>query len=1308
MKKLFTIVVFLASALCAAAQTVNDEFRFNQFTVNQSASFSWDNNNYLQSISQNGNTKYYSSWLNQKARFSAQNTSHWSIWGGSGNESYLQMNYDGSSTFYIHDLKVGDVVTLQTEGSCTIQTAITATGVYSQDDEANGHFAGDDIINEVGTPITQTWDGWSQELRIVGDGTLAIEFKRVNGVWPGIHAVNIQVNHEAQYEIEGQTFRFTGDGILTDKHAAVPRMNVSFGADNELTYVVKETYGNDSYYSSTTIDANWNKYTKFDDNGPNSGTYYKFFPQVDGKIKFKGFFISDGSNQNDQFNCLYFTDFENRYNGGTHEITKNGSSRFIETGEFEVLKGHTYYISNHGNYSYCHDYFLLTEYTFTPSSSVYSGPLSFVTSHGATSVPSATLDASGLTNVKIKACLGNIQSASATVSNGQLCISNITYYKNDTYKENEQLKNGKSANQGGAILVYLNPTYSDGGEVSGYDDVFVVTVPYAAEQYADRNTKQVKVWDFYTAPLQLGKSTDNESQLYKEMHKGNGQSDWTDTYVNLHKPGDDNHVFKNAYEMEGDNADMIVETEGLIFNTDPNVSCIFNELGPSTSSEFHDRFVGLFNGGKFTIPSLSPGDYIRIKMNRYGSSSDGKAQAILKVTGATDICGNTIGNDYSIGGSAPFDTGDKSQPNAEYNFISTGGNFTIQVVDAALLKLYRIEIYKNSDFVANNRVHGNGRSILYTDNDAARTESIFLHFRGKGESIKCLEQTGHTGTYYDNTTGKKDIVFAEEHDGSTYITTLSYTPVPNVDFGSVLVKIGCMTMNGKYVTDYAYWGVTVGYRETMAYPYTWDFTDLSSRVASTANGMTAEIARSEPNREWYDYSNTCTGFYHRVGYDGHSDEGGRFAQGGQLYAGSKMIQETRGLGMNMSNVSPLYNDGMQIVQGGLELNSKAGADWWRHRIEIPKVPANAVVYVRVKKLDDDDVVAGHFFAGYTYGSWVRNSNTEQDMPTALQIYDRESNGDDYTYIIPGDAKSAEKNITLYLNGVILKRIAVSEDFKKIGKTGFATESRTRIIDHDLTSYFTGVPVKAYRGEYNNATKPTKVILKPVRFMQEAPTGPTGNEGLGCILYNSVEANGNDDLDRTVSVYNGGFHLFVPDMHDNASELGDNYNTCDNTNNIIKACVPSFIAGDSNADFNYNLPQLESSDDDVRYILTAKPYSTAGQGSSGIEENSRLVGFYQVDPQKGAKMHGNASYLQMAKSIAPASSGAKMSIVFEDELFGEIGNGIATGISEVSPQMDNGQWTMDHAEWYNLNGQKINGMPTESGLYIVNGKKVMVK
>ena len=35
-------------------------------------------------------------------------------------------------------------------------------------------------------------------------------------------------------------------------------------------------------------------------------------------------------------------------------------------------------------------------------------------------------------------------------------------------------------------------------------------------------------------------------------------------------------------------------------------------------------------------------------------------------------------------------------------------------------------------------------------------------------------------------------------------------------------------------------------------------------------------------------------------------------------------------------------------------------------------------------------------------------------------------------------------------------------------------------------------------------------------------------------------------------------------------------------------------------------------------------------------------------------------------------------------------------------------TVVKGDWYNLNGQKLNGRPTANGIYVVNGKKFIVK
>ena len=138
------------------------------------------------------------------------------------------------------------------------------------------------------------------------------------------------------------------------------------------------------------------------------------------------------------------------------------------------------------------------------------------------------------------------------------------------------------------------------------------------------------------------------------------------------------------------------------------------------------------------------------------------------------------------------------------------------------------------------------------------------------------------------------------------------------------------------------------------------------------------------------------------------------------------------------------------------------------------------------------------------------------------------------------------------------------------------------------------------------------------------------------------------------------------------------------------------------------------------ILSTKKYSYGANGAD-IANTGYEAFFIRVDPKgnsgQGAKMWKCTGYIQIPtddlKPLSGSSSttgttnttgNAKLTIVFEDELFGEINNGIATGISEVNEQ----NASDGKAEWYSLDGQKLNGVPTAKGLYIVNGRKVLVK
>ena len=74
-----------------------------------------------------------------------------------------------------------------------------------------------------------------------------------------------------------------------------------------------------------------------------------------------------------------------------------------------------------------------------------------------------------------------------------------------------------------------------------------------------------------------------------------------------------------------------------------------------------------------------------------------------------------------------------------------------------------------------------------------------------------------------------------------------------------------------------------------------------------------------------------------------------------------------------------------------------------------------------------------------------------------------------------------------------------------------------------------------------------------------------------------------------------------------------------------------------------------------------------------------------------------AFLRVPKgNVTYTPSPAKLRFIFQDE------EETPTNIQSV----DNGQLADDC--WYTLDGRKLEGEPTEKGVYIVNGKKVMVQ
>lgn len=1126
----------------------------------------------------------------------------------------------------------------------------------------------------------------------------------------------------------------------------------TFTAEEDPTHTVRPEKGSDSVNGEEYVYGD-----KFNSIWPLCGNFFYFFPEVDGLLEVE--YYCEGSNEVAAFW------YKQNENGDYVGIDGQPKTQFINTDSpddsntngsnnyklrVNVEKGGVYYLCSLPTNLHAQPIIRLKSYTFVPRfrvaplykvvsntevtngntaiqkvAEITGGPYTNLDgterSYGANSYNLAnnTFERNAEQEPRIK-CLGNVVSAKAKIDyeGGKQYLS----FYDIKFREATNAA-GEAYNPGGAVVVHVNNSV---GQAS-----FVLTIAYDAAdaKWNDDKTqrvaatsgrKEVKHWDFYSGKgdyitkrdgaisynggdtyttevnsgWDLGKYGEDDgtryataqsawvdkSKLFKETHKADGlTTDWEHDYVDV--PNKKEPIFKSIYDMEADNADMIHETAGLVFFTEPNELGVYNENEAPTSS-FKDRFIGLMGGGKLIIPRLKANDRVVIKMGCFGNADGGgndvfEQKAVLWLTNAKDAKGTLIPEktDYIIGGSMPYDG--EPQPHGEYHFIvnktstSDDTDFAIDVQEAGLLKIYSIDIYRNAandnaDILTENSVTmKDGPEVVYTEDDTfPKDMEFFMRYSGYKEK-KTLE-SGNVDQLRGNLFASlldEDGIIPESNfksvgsDDFPYNSVKIEGAVKKGDFGSFRADMTVKTKDddNTYVTDYTPGNLAVGYLETMPYPYTWDFMDLLEIQDATMDdqlyiehAIQNEMKASnlvEDYKGWVDDEGV-----HCLRNAPMNEPGILFANGGQLYAANQEFAEIAGIGFKRSSDEPedakFMNRSVGIHSGSLELNADEGMF---HKLVLPKVPANGVIYVRATPIKNASLMTKCSVDGTTQKPF--------DMVLEIPVGD---NKKDYVYIMKNNA---ERDVELWLNGLSVQKIAVSTDFKKIGSTGYATESRDHIIDHTLTEFFTGLPIKAYYGKLSGDKK--SVSLEKVEFLKAAEKE---GDATGCILHNETSSN-----NKAVNIIDGGFHLFVPDMHDKG--------TTAITNNVLLA----HLSGSN----------IKNTDNATRYVLTNKWYSPS-TGEQLNTDPTTVVRFVKVDHNTGAKLSANSAYMELSKE-----AGAKIAniMLFYDE--SEEPSAETTGIVTVNHENEKKN------VWYNLSGLPVE-TPSNAGIYIRNGKKVVVK
>ena len=1161
---------------------------------------------------------------------------------------------------------------------------------------------------------------------------------------PGAKITKIEIysDHKAAYVDTNNgdgshTLTFDGTGQLIEKTAYIPGLKMEFGdadAASEHFFVTESDKGPVSWGE----DPNGFKMAKNNEQRtdlgvvPSTGTFYKFIPEVTGTlhISFKALSVAYGwdifsqnsSNETvtgDQCPYIVMDDDGN----GTISILantyfSNGAYKNDYNNGFNLVKGHTYYFfgwwpgyeTNNGNdvqrQGSC-GVAKLVSATYMPA--FMMPELACVTTNGATSFDGST----STPKIKITGSPTNLAfSVKKTSENISVNASDISLDENGYLKISKISYNDNNKDKAGVILV--SATAGEG------EHVFALTIPYSAAF----NNGEGHKWDFKEEPLSIGRYFDDfyanekvinkqkltesdiegmtkntSSQLYNEIHKAGG-TDWTFTYRQVGTNGSaKDPMFQNVYDMCGDNADMIWETEGLWFDTPSNKSAIMNEttgtiVHSNAAQHDPDRYVAILpdadGNSSFTIPALTAGDHVRIYMGSGdGSGSDA---CFFKISNAQDALGRNISeNDiYKAAGSAWTVNSNSTDASYHvcYNFIAKGGDMTFKMVGGSITKIYSIEIYQGERRV-DNSVLGARNYYGMKGGGNSGNLTINLHNRGKGENLA-------NGVNVSNeviaTSG--NIVV----DSNFHMSTNVNDVVWNVDegtFGVARVRLKCMEYNQNYVTDYADWNLTVGYKEKVdSYSYTWDFTDIPlTGDDGSGDDIDAEYENNGNNTDkalnislWDEDGAmiVCNPDYADNSYSvfWNNKEG----KGNQLYANGKIIPETKGLWFYMDNNDAAYNGSMRIDTDGLHLantkkmktdGSNLTMGWWNYKMIVPAVPANRVVYLRMardnsvgendysQKPNEDPV---YFFAKKFQFDWM---NTKADIGTERTDICKYIEASDGDYIVAIKNTGAESDLTFTLNGWTLKKLAIADDLKTTMNTiGWASESRNHAVDHSLTKFFSGQDLKVYAVSSPNYTNRTLTLTDIAS--SNAPILPAEQ---GCIIYAGS--------DSKLEVMDGGFHFFLPDMHD-----AEDTNKQFSGTNMLKAQLTETSLGSS--DGNY-----------TNYVLTNKYYNLDESGNPTGAQQTGPEMFYRVS-SAGIKLRANSAYLQLpTELVKPNSTNPNGAPMFKFIFDGEGENNVATSIDDIFGNNGNG-------EWYNLSGQKLNGMPQKSGLYIVNGKKVSVK
>lgn len=277
----------------------------------------------------------------------------------------------------------------------------------------------------------------------------------------------------------------------------------------------------------------------------------------------------------------------------------------------------------------------------------------------------------------------------------------------------------------------------------------------------------------------------------------------------------------------------------------------------------------------------------------------------------------------------------------------------------------------------------------------------------------------------------------------------------------------------------------------------------------------------------------------------------------------------------------------------------------------------------------------------------------------------------------------------------------------VGGIGWATESRDVDIDHTLTGYYTKHNLKTFEVKYDSYDLNTATaMLTEIKNTGSQPDGYNGTfidhgyiaKGNGIVLREEQSSN--------ATAYN--IPLFVPAVTTTHPVAISGQNMM--RPNLVRKTY--FLETETENGTNY-----------TRFLLTNVHWTYVSTHALGTDEQGMVqyadaAGFYRMhiwettaDMYAKNTMGGNTAYLLVPTANMPVAVWSQQSGTPSRQ--GSIGIREGDGVQEMLSLDERCNYmetdsSNGHSVWYTLNGIRLSGKPQKAGIYLRNGRKVMVE